>query len=97
MVDCFAAGTNGTSSNQINPLAYPNVSRTYCDLKSEDPLAAWENTTVCLVVGGVAKILFYPTTEEFSLMQIVVPLGENTTGAFDNQGIWFQAEFSGSK
>jgi len=46
-----------------------------------------------MVVGGVAKILFYPNVEEFSLLQVVA--NGNFTGAFDNPLMWFQAEFSG--
>jgi len=50
------------------------------------------NTTICIVIGGVAKMLFYPNVEEFSLMQIVQ--GANLT-LFDHPLMWFQAEYSG--
>jgi len=59
----------------------------------QDPLNAYDNTTICIVVGGVAKIYFYPQVEYYTLLQIVA--NGNFTGSFDNDKMWFQAEFSG--
>ncbi len=58
-------------------------------------MTAYDNITMCIVVGGVAKMYFYVNVDEFSLMQIVVPNGDNSTGAFDHPQMWFQAEYSG--
>lgn len=90
----FNVSTVNTTANQIIPKARPNVTTAYCDTTDQGNMRVYDNTTVCLVVGGIAKIYFYVNVDEFSLMQIVVPFGENTTGAFDNQKMWFQAEYS---
>lgn len=83
-----------TTANEIIPKPRPNVTTLYCHTTDQGDMRQWDNTTICIVVGGVAKILFYVNVDEFSLMQIVVPLGVNTTGVFDNQQMWFQAEYS---
>jgi len=79
---------------QILPGPEPSSPRTYCNTTMQGPLESYDNTTICIVVGGVAKIFFYVNVEDFSLMQIVA--NGNFTGAFDNPAMWFQAEFSGS-
>jgi len=81
------------SAIEIFPGPEPNGIQTYCNTTFQGPLNQEDNTTICIIIGGVAKIFFYVNTDEFSLMQIVA--NGNVTGAFDNPGMWFQAEFSG--
>jgi len=77
----------------INAVTPPNFPTQLCNTTDQGALAAWDNTTICIVVGGVAKMVFYPNVEDFSLLQIYTPAGAQ--GAFDLPTQWFQAEFSG--
>jgi len=81
------------TANQIFPADEPNSTITYCNTAMQGPLNSYDNTTICLIIGGVAKIYFYPRVEDYSLLQVVA--NGNFTGSFDHPAMWFQAEFSG--
>jgi len=87
------SGYNGSVTNySINAITPPGEPTQYCNTTDQGALAAYDNTTICIVIGGVAKILYYVNVEDFSLMQLITPL--DRIGAFDLPTQWFQGEFS---
>jgi len=99
----FGTGSGGTAGSlirnanitRIKPRDPPNGDvfprPTFCNTTNQGALAAYDNTTICIIIGGVAKMYFYPTVEVFTLMQIVQ--GDNLS-IFDDPQMWFTAEFS---
>jgi len=81
------------TNSTIRALDFPTSVVTFCNTTNQGQVEAYDNITICVVVGGVAKVLFYPNVEDFSLMQLITPT--DAAGAFDLPTQWFQLEYSG--
>jgi len=80
----------------IHPIKIPGNATRYCDLPRLTGVRAHDRTTLCIVVGGVFKMLFYPKVEDFSLLQIVTlnSTTQRVVGVWDSLDLWIQVEFS---
>jgi len=64
----------------------------YCNLTTIPNSNTYDNTTICVVVNGIFKMLFYPNVDDFSLLQIVT--SPSYPRMWTDPSLWFQIEWS---
>jgi len=61
----------------------------------DGPVAAFDRTRICFVIGGVVKVVFYPEVEDYSLLEIDLNRTQKLQKPFAAPGQWIQVEFGG--